>query len=631
MQEWRRITTNPAVLRIIERGLDLEFHGPQPIRRRSPSFTGSAEQRAHLANQLQQWLEQGVIDPSMGDEQLTSLLFPVPKTGPKRWRWVLDLRSLNQSLNFSRFKMSTVATVRSMLRHGDWLTSIDLQDAYLHVPLSRRSARFMAFRALGRTYRMRAMIFGLASAPNVFTMLMKSVIRHLHLRGVRAVAYLDDILIAARTRSAAIEQTQLACTTLQRLGFAINADKSELQPTQSIKYLGLEWNTTRWTVQPPLEKLRQIGQDARRALHDAGTDSLSARRLAGLAGKVVWAANGYAALHFRRRSLHRAVSFAMRARPDDWSSRVSLSRTTRRDLAWLASPALFKCRPLPIRMSSLERAPTLRTDASLTGWGAVLYIPQPGRLPTLRLTAFGQWSASELARDLSINTLEARAVARAIDAFQDNIRVLSHLHIESDNTTVVSYLTRWGGRLRHLAEELERPQRALLRWGVHLTVLHRPGSLNSEADALSRRTSSARHEWTLSLEAFRAIVDQWGPPSIDWFASPENARVPRFVTRTPMPGAVATDAMSVPWHREHLGLLVPPFSILPRVVAKALDERASAVLVVPYWPTQVWWPLLVQAAPDHLFLGPTALQPVSPHCHPMRDHRNPILVAFRLQ
>jgi ribonuclease HI len=632
MAEWRQITTNPSVLQLIERGLELEFNGPSPLRRHSPDFHGTPEQQAHLADQLQRWLADGVIEPSMGDELLTSLLFAVPKQGPKRWRWVLDCRRLNEPLLFNRFKMESVSSVRTVLRRADWLTSIDLEDAYLHVPLTRRAARHLAFRALGRVYRFRAMIFGLASAPSVFTMLMKPVMRHLHLQGVRAIAYLDDILIAARSWDEAVRSTLLTVQTLQRLGFSINSQKSELTPTQSLTYLGLEWNTARWTVQPPLEKLRQIGQDARRALRDAATGSLTARRMAGLAGKLVWAANGFAALHFRRRSLHRSVNFAMQTAldPDDWSTRVSLSRTTRRDLNWLASPALFECHPLPIRFAALDRAPTLRTDASLTGWGAVLYVPQRAPLLPRRLTAFGHWSPDELSRNESINTLEARAVARAFDAFSSEIRGLSHLHIESDNTTVVSYLTRWGGRLRHLAQELERPQRALLRWRVHLTVRHRPGSQNQEADQLSRRTATSRHDWTLSHSALWSIVERWGVPTVDWFATPLNHQVAAFASRSHSPLAIATDAFSVPWHSTALGLLVPPFPMISRVVAKALDDAASAVVVVPHWPTQSWWPLLMEAASDFLILGPTALVPATPHSHPMRDGRSPSLVAFRL-
>jgi hypothetical protein len=362
MSEWRRITSNASVLRLIEHGLEIEFHDSGPLRRRSPEFHGSPEQQHHLARQLEQWLADCVIDLASGDEHLTSLLFPVDKPGPKRWRWVLDCKHLNQSLRFDRFKMASMSTVRSMLRHADWLTSIDLQDAYLHVPLTRRSARYLAFRALGRTYRFRAMLFGLASAPGVFTMLMKSVVRHLHLQGVRALAYLDDVLIAARSREESLRHTRLAQQTLERLGFALNYDKSELEPTQQLTYLGLVWDTARWTVQPPRAKLLQIGQDARRALKEAAAGTLTARRLAGLAGKLVWAANGFAALHFRRRSLHRAVK--LRAAVGLGAGRlvgagVAVTHVSPRlGLARLAGAAA-----LPAVADSL-RAPRLGTDVT---------------------------------------------------------------------------------------------------------------------------------------------------------------------------------------------------------------------------------------------------------------------------
>jgi hypothetical protein len=92
------------------------------------------------------------------------------------------------------------------------------------------------------------------------------------------------------------------------------------------------------------------------------------------------------------------------------------------------------------------------------------------------------------------------------------------------------------------------------------------------------------------------IVSRWGRLSIDWFASLENRQLARFATRLTSPTATVTDAFSTSWSSERLGLLVPPFPLVARVAAKALDDRARAVLV----PAQHRWPLHSGGAEPHL-------------------------------
>ena len=58
---------------------------------------------------------------------------PGTKTG-NRWRPVIDLSSLNKFLAIPKFKMGTPESICASLRKGEWVTSIDLTDAYLHVP-----------------------------------------------------------------------------------------------------------------------------------------------------------------------------------------------------------------------------------------------------------------------------------------------------------------------------------------------------------------------------------------------------------------------------------------------------------------------------------------------------------------
>ena len=61
-------------------------------------------------------------------------LFLVPKPNLK-WRPVLDLSALNRFLKVSTFKMETPETIRTSLQQGEWVTSIDLRDAYFHIPI----------------------------------------------------------------------------------------------------------------------------------------------------------------------------------------------------------------------------------------------------------------------------------------------------------------------------------------------------------------------------------------------------------------------------------------------------------------------------------------------------------------
>ena len=70
-----------------------------------------------------------------------SRLFLVPKP-MKRWRPVIDRSMLNNHLYVPTFKMETAESIRKLIRKGEWITSIDLTDAYFHVPISDQKSGF---------------------------------------------------------------------------------------------------------------------------------------------------------------------------------------------------------------------------------------------------------------------------------------------------------------------------------------------------------------------------------------------------------------------------------------------------------------------------------------------------------
>ena len=72
-------------------------------------------------------------------------LFLVPKP-MKWWRPVIDLSMLNNHLHVPTFKMETAESIKKSIRKGEWVTSIDLTDAYFHAPIHPQSQKYLRFR-----------------------------------------------------------------------------------------------------------------------------------------------------------------------------------------------------------------------------------------------------------------------------------------------------------------------------------------------------------------------------------------------------------------------------------------------------------------------------------------------------
>ena len=143
--------------------------------------------------------------------------------------------------------METLKTILPTLHRGLWATSLDLKDAYLHIPIHPDHQKFLSFRYKRRDYAFRALPFGLATAPRVFSRVTKVVLAFLRRRGLHVHAYLDDWLLLGRSEREASEVTAYVITLLENLGWIINREKSSPVPTQQITYLGaiLDFTTGR--------------------------------------------------------------------------------------------------------------------------------------------------------------------------------------------------------------------------------------------------------------------------------------------------------------------------------------------------------------------------------------------------
>ena len=81
--------------------------------------------------------------------------------------------------------------------------------------------------------------------------------------------------------------------------------------------------------------------------------------------------------------------------------------------------------------------------------------------------------------------------------------------------------------------------------------------------------------------------------SIDLFASLLNRQVERYASWHPDPHAAIVDSFSVSWANEYF-YAFPPFCFIPKCLERISRDQAEGVLLVPAWPTQTWYPLLLQ-------------------------------------
>lgn len=107
-----------------------------------------------------------------------------------------------------------------------------------------------------------------------------------------------------------------------------------------------------------------------------------------------------------------------------------------------------------------------------------------------------------------------------------------------------------------------------------------------------------RDDWQLNRRAFGAIIDRFGQPDVDLFASHFNTQLPVYFT-------IDTDAFKADWSEFRFPYANPPFDQISPVLDKIKrDKVRNFVLVCPMWDSQPWWPSLIKMAEDVIVFDP---------------------------
>ena len=102
-----------------------------------------------VKNEVRAMLDKGAIRIVTSDLRgFYSKLFLVPKPsvdGERRWRPCINLKPLNFHVDKKTFDSESVKSTRQEIQPNDWAASIDMTDAYFHVPVDAFSSMIMRF------------------------------------------------------------------------------------------------------------------------------------------------------------------------------------------------------------------------------------------------------------------------------------------------------------------------------------------------------------------------------------------------------------------------------------------------------------------------------------------------------
>ena len=256
LQSWQNLTSDPNILSIVQ-GCKIEFDGPIVEPRNSFRTTFSVTETPVIEEELDRLLAMGAIKQVPWSKKgFLSSIFTTPKKDGST-RMILNLKKLNESVEYHHFKMDTLEHAVTLLTKGCLMASIDLRNAYHSIPMHQDSQKFLQFQYGDKLFQYTFLLFG-SSAPRFFMKVLKTIFATLRELGHLLLGYLDDTILLADSVLDCEEAVTECVGLFQDLGFVVHEKKNVFQPTQSLVFLGFVLNSINMTVTLTTDKKANI-------------------------------------------------------------------------------------------------------------------------------------------------------------------------------------------------------------------------------------------------------------------------------------------------------------------------------------------------------------------------------------
>ena len=488
-------------------------------------------------------------------------------------RLVLDLRMVNKHLLKRKFKYEGINLIPDMCSRGDYFVTFDLRSGYHHVDIHPECWTYLGFswlfNGIRRFFVYKVLPFGLSTACYVFTKLLRPLVKRWRFAGLRVILYIDDGFCVGSTAAECGRGKEVILNDLDRAGFVLNFEKSQLVSQQVGVWLGFTIDLAQGVYQVTQERVVKLKEALGRV--DPYGD-VPIRFVASIVGQIISMGLAIGPItRLRTRCLYEVINCRR-----CWSDRLRLSDGAREELNfWERCVDSLNGRPIWF-MPGVSRI--VYSDASSTGFGGYV-------VELCNEVSNGLWSVDEASQ--SSTWRELKAVYNVLLSFATKLE--GHKVKWLTDNQGVQYIISSGSKKSHLQEGALAIFEVCLSHSIRLEVEWIPRKENERADYISRIVDV--DDWMVDPMLFQQLDALWGPHTVDCFASFYNAQLPRFFSRCWNPHSEAVDAFTVSWEGE-VCWWAPPLHLVIKVLKHARACRAMGTLFVPAWASAPFWPLL---------------------------------------
>ena len=399
-----------------------------------------------VTDNLKQMLDSGIIRPSCSPWAAPVVL--VRKKGGGL-RFCVDYRKLNDVTCKDAYPLPRIDDALDSLSHACWFSTLDLASGYWQVEVDPKDRHKTAFITRQGLFEFNVLSFGLCNAPSTFQRLMDLILADL--QWTTCLVYLDDIIVFGRTFQEHLARLDEVLVKLKQANLKIKPSKCNLFSTQ-VHYLGHVISAEGVMADPA--KVAAVRE------WPVPRNQTEVQSFVGLASYYRRFVKGFADI---ARPLHQ---FGEKGKRFQWTE----------DCQWAFEQLKTSLITAPV-LSYPDPSKTfiLDTDASDVGIGAVLSQEEGGYE---RVVAYASRALTKQERKYATTKKELLSMVAFTKHFKHYL-LGKEFVLRTDHNSL-----RWLHNFQGLEGQLARWIEQLANF--QYKIVHRPGKLHKNADALSR-------------------------------------------------------------------------------------------------------------------------------------------------